>query len=65
VIDRNLPVKAFIEVVPIHADHSLPTTKRDEAVLGETAVADEQATSPGRLLLDLALESMEVCSTGK
>ena len=59
-VERDFPVQHLVEVEAIHADDALATTERDEAVIGEAAVADEETSGPGRLLLDLAVEGVQL-----
>lgn len=63
--ERNLTVEHFVKVEPVHADDALAASEGDKTILGETAAADEQAAGPSRLLIDLAVEGVQLCDTGR
>jgi hypothetical protein len=59
-IERNPPVQHLVEIQAIHADDPLAPPKGHKTVIGEAAVADEKSAGPRRLLLDLAMEGMQL-----
>src|SRR3546814_36092 len=59
-VERYFPVEHLVEIKAVHADHALAPTESDETVFREAAVADEQAPRPRRLLLDLAVERVQL-----
>jgi hypothetical protein len=59
-VERDFAIEHLIEVQTIHADDALAASEGDETVLGEAAVADKEATGPGRFLLDFAVERVQL-----
>lgn len=59
-VERDFAVEHLIEVETVHADDALAASEGCKAVVGETTVADEEATGPGRFLFDLAVEGVHL-----
>ncbi len=59
-IERDRSVQHLVEIEAVHADDALATPEGDETIIGEAAVADEQASGPRRLLLDLAMKGVQL-----
>lgn len=53
-------VEHLVEIEPVHADDALAAPEGRKALFSEAAVADEQAAGPGGLLLDLAMEGVQL-----
>lgn len=63
-VERQFSVKPVEEIETVHADDALAASEGDQAVFGKAAVADEQASRPRGLLLQLSVECVKVGSAG-
>ena len=58
VVERDFAMEHLIEIETIHADDAFAAAEGGDSVLGESAVAYEQAARPGRLLPDFAVKAL-------
>lgn len=63
-VERQFAIKRIEEIETIHTDDALAASEGDQAVFGKAAIADEQASRPCGLLLQLSLECVKVGSAG-
>lgn len=63
VVEGDFPIQGLVEIIAVHADDALATAECDEAIFGETTVADEQPSRPSGLLFDLAVKGMKRCDS--
>src|SRR5688572_18824053 len=59
---RDLAFERLGDVVAIHADDPLARPKGGKAIGSEAVEADEQASRPGCLLVELAVKDVEISS---
>jgi hypothetical protein len=61
--ERNLPIQHLDKVKAIHADEALTPPEGKETVIGEAAIAYEEAPGPRRFLLKLPVEGVQFGDT--
>jgi hypothetical protein len=58
-------LQGFVEVEAIHADGALALSECNQAVLGESAMADKETARPRGLLVELAVEGVELARSAR
>ncbi len=59
-IERNFAIQGLIKIVAVHADDTLASSEGRQPLIGEAAIADEEATGSSCLLFDLAVKSVQL-----